>query len=708
MKYQDRQQEFIRQAENLVSQMTLEEAATQIFFDSAPIEHLHIPGYNWWNEALHGVARAGTATMFPQAIGLAAMFDKEEIGNMAGIIAEEGRAKYNEQSKSGDTDIYKGLSFWAPNINIFRDPRWGRGQETYGEDPYLTAQLGAAYVKALQGDGPYMKAAACAKHFAVHSGPEAVRHSFDAKVSQQDLWDTYLPAFEKLVCDAGVEAVMGAYNRTNGEPCCAQTALMQDILYGKWHFSGHFVSDAWALRDFYNGHHVTKDVWETAALALHKGCDLNCGDTYPHIMEAYEKGLVTEEEIRTAAVHVLTTRCKLGMFAKDCPYDEIPYEANDSKEHNEASLRMSRKSAVLLKNSGVLPLSFDKVKTIGVIGPNADSIEALRGNYYGTASCFETNLHGIRDFVGDKARVLYSEGCHLFKDRTSNLARPDDRMSEALTVAHHSDVVVLCLGLDATIEGEEGDTGNAFASGDKKTLKLPESQEKLLHAVCETGTPVILVLNCGSALDLRWADEHCAAILQVWYSGSHGGQALAELLFGESVPCGKLPVTFYASDDQLPEFEDYSMENRTYRYFRGTPLYPFGYGLSYTKFSYSNLKLSADSITAGKGVEVQVTVTNTGSCAADEVTEVYVKDMEASTRVPNCSLCGFAHTHLEAGESKTLHISVQPEAFRLVKEDGSRVYESGVFTLYAGGSQPDQRSEKLNGAAVLSAEVAMQ
>ena len=707
MKYQDRQQEFIKQAENLVSQMTLEEAATQIFFDSAPIERLHIPGYNWWNEALHGVARAGTATMFPQAIGLAAMFDKEEIGNMAGIIAEEGRAKYNEQSKSGDTDIYKGLSFWAPNINIFRDPRWGRGQETYGEDPYLTAQLGAAYVKALQGDGPYMKAAACAKHFAVHSGPEAVRHSFDAKVSQQDLWDTYLPAFEKLVCDAGVEAVMGAYNRTNGEPCCAQTALMQDILYGKWHFSGHFVSDAWALRDFYTGHHVTKDVWETAALALHKGCDLNCGDTYPHIMEAYEKGLVTEEEIRTAAVHVLTTRCKLGMFAKDCPYDEIPYEANDSKEHNEASLRMSRKSAVLLKNSGVLPLSFDKVKTIGVIGPNADSIEALRGNYYGTASCFETNLHGIRDFVGDKARVLYSEGCHLFKDRTSNLARPDDRMSEALTVAHHSDVVVLCLGLDATIEGEEGDTGNAFASGDKKTLKLPESQEKLLHAVCETGTPVILVLNCGSALDLRWADEHCAAILQVWYSGSHGGQALAELLFGESVPCGKLPVTFYASDDQLPEFEDYSMENRTYRYFRGTPLYPFGYGLSYTKFSYSGLKLSADSITAGKGVEVQVTVTNTGSCAADEVTEVYVKDMEASTRVPNCSLCGFAHTHLEAGESKTLHISVQPEAFRLVKEDGSRVYEPGVFTIYAGGSQPDQRSEKLNGAAVLSAEIVM-
>lgn len=708
MKYQDRQQEFIQQAENLVSQMTLEEAATQIFFDSAPIEHLHIPGYNWWNEALHGVARAGTATMFPQAIGLAAMFDKEEIGNMAGIIAEEGRAKYNEQSKSGDTDIYKGLSFWAPNINIFRDPRWGRGQETYGEDPYLTAQLGAAYVKALQGDGPYMKAAACAKHFAVHSGPEAVRHSFDAKVSQQDLWDTYLPAFEKLVCDAGVEAVMGAYNRTNGEPCCAQTALMQDILYGKWHFSGHFVSDAWALRDFYNGHHVTKDVWETAALALRKGCDLNCGDTYPHIMEAYEKGLVTEEEIRTAAVHVLTTRCKLGMFAKDCPYDEIPYEANDSKEHNEASLRMSRKSAVLLKNSGVLPLSFDKVKTIGVIGPNADSIEALRGNYYGTASCFETNLHGIRDFVGDKARVLYSEGCHLFKDRTSNLARPDDRMSEALTVAHHSDVVVLCLGLDATIEGEEGDTGNAFASGDKKTLKLPESQEKLLHAVCETGTPVILVLNCGSALDLRWADEHCAAILQVWYSGSHGGQALAELLFGESVPCGKLPVTFYANDDQLPEFEDYSMENRTYRYFRGTPLYPFGYGLSYTKFSYSGLKLSADSLHSGEGVDVQVTVTNTGSCAADEVTEVYVKDMEASTRVPNCSLCGFAHTHLEAGESKTLHISVQPEAFRLVKEDGSRVYEPGVFTLYAGGSQPDQRSEKLNGAAVLSAEVAMQ
>lgn len=707
MKYQDKQQEFVKQAEGLVSQMTLEEAASQIFFDSAPIERLHIPGYNWWNEALHGVARAGTATMFPQAIGLAAMFDKEEIGKMAEIIAEEGRAKYNEQSKSGDTDIYKGLSFWAPNINIFRDPRWGRGQETYGEDPYLTAQLGAAYVRALQGDGPYMKAAACAKHFAVHSGPEAIRHSFDAKVSPQDLWDTYLPAFEKLVCDAGVEAVMGAYNRVNSEPCCAQTTLMQDILYGKWHFSGHFVSDAWALRDFYKGHHVTKDVWETAALALHKGCDLNCGDTYPHIMEAYKKGLVTEEEIRTAAVHVMTTRCKLGMFAKDCPYDDIPYEANDSKEHNEDSLRMSRKSAVLLKNDGTLPLSLEKVKTLGVIGPNADSIEALRGNYYGTASCFETNLHGIREYVGEKARVLYSEGCHLFKDRTSNLARQDDRMSEALTVARHSDAVVLCLGLDATIEGEEGDTGNAFASGDKKTLKLPESQEKLLHAVCEAGTPVILVINCGSVLDLRWADEHCAAILQVWYSGAHGGQALAELLFGESVPCGKLPVTFYASDDQLPDFEDYSMENRTYRYFQGTPLYPFGYGLSYTKFSYSDLKLSSSSIQPGDDVEVQVTVTNSGSCAADEVTELYMKDRKASVRVPNCSLCGFAHTHLEAGERKTLHFCVKAEAFRLVKEDGSRVYEPGTFTIYAGGSQPDTRSEELTGTVVLSAAIEM-
>ena len=708
MNYQDRQQEFEKQAQALVSKMTLEEAASQIFFDSAPIERLDIPAYNWWNEALHGVARAGTATMFPQAIGLAAMFDEEEIANMAGIIAEEGRAKYNEQSKSGDRDIYKGLTFWAPNINIFRDPRWGRGQETYGEDPYLTAQLGAAYVKALQGDGPYMKAAACAKHFAVHSGPEAVRHSFDAKVSEQDLWDTYLPAFEKLVCEAGVEAVMGAYNRTNGEPCCAQTELMQDTLYGKWHFKGHFVSDAWALRDFYNGHQVTKDVWETAALALHKGCDLNCGDTYPHIMEAYEKGLVTEEEIRTAAVHVMTTRCKLGMFAKDCPYDEIPYEVNDSKVHNEASLRMSRKSAVLLKNDGVLPLSLDTVKTVVVIGPNADSIEALRGNYYGTASCFETNLRGIRDFVGDKARVLYSEGCHLFEDRTSNLARQDDRMSEALTVARHSDVVVLCLGLDATIEGEEGDTGNAFASGDKKTLQLPESQEKLLRAVCETGTPVVLVLNCGSALDLRWADKHCAAILQVWYSGSHGGQALAELLFGASVPCGKLPVTFYASDDQLPAFEDYSMENRTYRYFHGTPLYPFGYGLSYTTFRYSDLQLSADRIKPGEGVQVQVTVTNVGSRAADEVTELYIKDQEASVRVPNCSLCGFVHTHLEASESRTLHFAVCPEAFRLVKEDGSRVYEPGAFTVYAGGSQPDPRSEELTGTAVLAAQVLLE
>ena len=700
--YRDRQEEFTKKAEELVSQMTLEEAASQLRYDAPPIKRLGIPGYNWWNEALHGVARAGTATMFPQAIGLAAMFDEKEIGKMAEIIAEEGRAKYNGHSRLGDVDIYKGLTFWSPNVNIFRDPRWGRGHETYGEDPYLTARLGVAYIKALQGDGEYMKAAACAKHYAVHSGPEAERHSFDARVSQRDLWDTYLPAFEACVCEAGVEAVMGAYNRTNGEPCAANKVLMTDILRGKWKFQGHFTSDCWAIRDFHTKHMVTKTAPESAALAVKSGCDLNCGNVYLHMMEAYQEGLVSEEDIRRAAVRLFTTRFKLGMFDEKCEYNQIPYTQVDTKEHNQASYEMSKKSIVLLKNDGILPLKKDSLHTIGVIGPNADNLGALRGNYHGTSAHITTNLRGIQDYLGDDVRVLYGEGCHLYQDKVEHLAWKNDRGSEAVLIAENSDVIVLCLGLDETLEGEEGDTGNAFASGDKLSLNLPEVQQHLLESVVSVGKPVVLVVNSGSALDLRYAQDHCAAVIQAWYSGPFGGKALAELLFGEYSPSGRLPLTFYQSTDQLPDFKDYSMDNRTYRYFKGEPLYPFGYGLSYTRFEYSGLKLDSDILGLQDDVRFTVTVKNAGSVSGEEVIEVYVKDLESSSPLPICSLCGFQRVALNPGESAEVSFTVKNESLRVVAEDGSRFVEPGEFILYVGGGQPDARTEKLTGQKVLS------
>lgn len=692
--YSENHEEFKKRAEELVSQMTVEEAATQLRYDSPEIKRLGIPAYNWWNEALHGVARAGTATMFPQAIALASMFDEDALSEMAEIVAEEGRAKYNVQSKFEDRDIYKGLTFWSPNINIFRDPRWGRGHETYGEDPYLTSRLGVAFIKALQGTGKYMKAAACAKHYAVHSGPEAERHFFNAIANQRDLWDTYLPAFEVCVKEAGVESVMGAYNRTNDEPCCASKALMQDILLDKWGFKGHFVSDCWAIRDFHTEHNITATAPESAALALKTGCDLNCGNTYLHMMQAYNDGLVTEEDIRKSAVKLFTTRFKLGLFDNDCEYDAIPFTVNDTAEHNEKSFKMSLNSVVMLKNNGILPLNKKKINTLGVIGPNANNIGALIGNYYGTASKYCTNLEGIRELSGD-IRVLYSQGSHLCDDRTSELAVANDRLSEAKAVTEASDIVVLCLGLDATIEGEAGDIGNAFIGGDKKDLDLPQCQRELLDTVLSFGKPVILVVNTGSAMNLTLADEKCDAILQAWYSGPLGGKALAEIIFGEYSPCAKLPVTFYKSNDDLPDFRDYSMENRTYRYFKGTPLYPFGFGLSYSKFEYKDLKLSTDNLVAGEDLSLKVTVKNIGDMDADEIVQIYVKDMESGEILPNFSLCGFKHISLKQGGDITLDFTVKAASFNVVNANGERFVEKGAFTIYAGGCQPDARSAEL-------------
>ena len=705
--YLDGSHSVEERAKDLVSRMTLEEKAAQLRYDAPAIDRLGVPRYTWWNEGLHGVARAGTATVFPQAIALASIFDDEYLKEIADIISTEARAKYNEYSKKDDRDIYKGLTLWSPNVNIFRDPRWGRGHETYGEDPYLTGRLGVAFIKGLQGNGKYLKTSACAKHFAVHSGPEALRHEFNAEVSQKDLYETYLPAFEACVKEAGVESVMGAYNRTNGEPCCGSKTLLKDILRDKWGFKGHVVSDCWAIRDFHTHHMVTKTAPESAALALKNGCDVNCGNTYLHLLEAYAEGLITEDQITLAAERLMRTRIRLGLFDDDCEYDKIPYEANDTKEHRQKSLEAARKSMVLLKNDGVLPLDKSKLKSIAVIGPNADSQVMLKGNYCGTASEYVTVLEGIREAAGDDIRVYYSEGCHLFRNRVEDLALPNDRISEAVSVAERSDAVVLCLGLDTTIEGEQGDTGNAQEGGDKADLNLPAPQQALLEAVTAAGKPVILVLGTGSALAVNWAEEHCSAILNAWYPGSMGGRAVAELLFGKYSPGGKLPVTFYRDLSTLPDFTDYSMEGRTYRYMHTKSLYSFGYGLTYTRTEVSGLE-APETVAAGDDLELSVTVTNVGNFDAEEVVQVYLKDLESRFAVDNYSLAAFRRVSLKAGESKKVTLTVSTRSMQIVDDSGERRLDSRHFRLYAGISQPDARSEELLGQKPLCCEFGVQ
>ncbi len=680
-------------AKQLVAQMTLEEKASQLRYDAPAVPRLGIPAYNWWNEALHGVARAGTATVFPQAIGLAATFDVEMQEEIADTISTEARAKYNAYSQEEDRDIYKGLTMWSPNINIFRDPRWGRGHETYGEDPYLTARLGVSFVRGLQGKGKYLKTAACAKHFAVHSGPEALRHEFDARASKKDMRETYLPAFEALVKEAGVESVMGAYNRVNGEPACGSKTLLRDILREEWGFEGHIVSDCWAIRDFHTRHCVTDTAPESAALALKNGCDLNCGNTYLHMLAAYQEGLVTEEDITVACEHLMTTRYMLGLFSDDCEYDQIGYEQNDTDEHAALARKAAQKALVLLKNDGVLPIDLKKIKSIGVIGPNADSVPCLEGNYNGISSRYCTFLRGIREACGSDVRVNYSQGSHLYKDRVSGLGQPDDRLSEAIFVAKQSDVSILCLGLDATLEGEEGDTGNEFSSGDKRDLNLPSCQRKLLDAVLAVGKPVVVVVASGSALDV----EKGNAILQAWYPGQEGGHALADVLFGAVSPSGHLPVTFYRHVRDLPDFTDYAMKNRTYRYFEGEALYPFGFGLSYATFGYKDAKYENGAVT--------VTVTNLGTCDAEEVTQVYIKDLDSPYAVRNHSLCAVKRLHLKAGESCTITLPIAEDAFLSIDEEGQKGPYGKSFRLYVGGSQPDAVSVRLMGASPLEIEV---
>ena len=694
---------FRKRAEELVSKMTLEEKVSQTLNHAPAIERLGIKAYDWWNEALHGVARAGTATVFPQAIGLAAAFDEDLMEELGDVVSTEGRAKYNIQQKFSDTDIYKGLTFWAPNVNIFRDPRWGRGQETYGEDPYLTSRLGVRYIKGLQGhDEDHLKAAACAKHFAVHSGPEPERHHFNAIASKQDMRETYLPAFKAAVQEAHVETVMGAYNRTNGEPCCGSKTLLKDILRDEYGFKGHVVSDCWAIKDFHTGHMVTSDEVESVSLAMNNGCDLNCGDLFVYLKDAVEQGMVKEERLDEALVNLFTTRMKLGMFdGEKTAFDNITMAEVDSKAHRKLNLDTSAKTLVLLKNDGILPLDKSKIRTVGVIGPNADSRRALVGNYEGTASRYVTVLEGLEDYLGDDVDFRYSEGCHLVKDRLSGLSTGDDRISEVKSVCEDSDVIFVVLGFDAGVEGEEGDAGNEFASGDKIDLKLPGLQQEVLDVAISSGKPVILLLLAGSALAVD--DSGINAVIQCWYPGAMGGRAIAETVFGDRNFEGKLPVTFYRTTAELPDFTDYAMKGRTYRYMTGEALYPFGYGLSYTSFEYSNVK--ADKTVADDdGITIDMDVTNKGNMDGRETVQVYVK-VNGVENAPNYQLKGFKKVAVKAGGTEHVSITLSKDSFGLFDTDGKFVIPSGKAIVYVGGQQPDARSEQLLGRKVTRMEI---
>jgi beta-glucosidase len=691
--FMDRSQASIK-AKALVALMTVEEACSQLRYDAPEIERLGIPAYNWWSEALHGVARAGTATVFPQAVGMAATFDPDLMKEIADVVATEGRAKYNEFSSRGDRDIYKGLTFWTPNINIFRDPRWGRGHETYGEDPFLTAELGKAFVHGLQGDGPVMKAAACAKHYAVHSGPEGLRHEFDAIASVKDMEETYLPAFEALVTEADVESVMGAYNRTNGEPCCGHKVLMVDILRGRWNFQGHFVSDCWAILDFHLNHKVTNTIEESAALAMHMGCDLNCGNTYVHLYKAYTEHMVTEDEIRTAAERLFTTRFLLGIMGEGSEWDNLDYSVVECDKHLALAKKAAEKSCVLLKNDGILPLNVADYKTIGVIGPNAYSNAALLGNYHGSSSQYITVLEGIRNYVGDKARVLFAEGSRLNGDRVEHLGNNDDRIAEARAVANLSDVVVLVVGLDESLEGEQGDTGNSAASGDKLDLLLPGSQRRMIKAVMAEGKPVVVVLMAGSSIDLEELDSEAKAILHAWYPGGQGGQTVADILFGKVSPSGKLCVTFYHNDDleKMPEFTDYNMKGRTYRYIDFAPLYPFGYGLTYGDVNVKSAVAKAEN---GNAV-VDVTLVNNGKCDTEDVVQVYLQNEGSANAPKNPRLAAFKRVSVKAGSESSISLTIKAKQFKVIDDNGTSITE-GKPVLYVGLGQPDARTKELTG-----------
>ncbi len=831
MPYRDPSLPIKKRVDDLVSRMTLEEKVSQMMNAAPAIKRLDIPEYEWWNEGLHGVARAGYATVFPQAIGLAATWDPDLMHQVADVISTEARAKHNEFIRNNQHARYEGLTFWSPNINIFRDPRWGRGQETYGEDPYLTSRLGVAFVKGLQGSDPrYLKVVATPKHYAVHSGPEPERHAFDAKVYERDLRETYLPAFRATVVEAQAASVMCAYNRTNTEPCCANDRLMMDILRKEWGFNGYVVSDCGAISDIWKGHQFARSEAAASAMAVKVGTDLACGREYSSLIEAVKEGLISEAQIDVSLKRLMTALFRLGMFdpPEMVPYARIPFSENDSLAHRALSLKAAQESIVLLKNeNNTLPLKKD-IKTIAVIGPNADAQEVLLGNYNGQPSKSVTPLAGIRSKVSADTRVLYSPGTlkvglstmpipssalavngagspaglkgeyfnnremkgepaftrtdeevnfdwgafspapqvpaqsfsarwtgklvpamsgkyvlgaagngglrvlvdgqllveefanrrtkTITKDITLEAGRAYDirfeyhaggnpftaaklvwslpgidetLRNEAVASARQADVVVMFLGISPLVEGEEMEVKlEGFRGGDRTDISLPQPQEQLLREVQAVGKPTVVVLLNGSALAVNWANEHVPAILEAWYPGEEGGRAVADVLFGDYNPSGRLPVTFYKSVDQLPPFTDYSMQGRTYRYFKGGPLFPFGFGLSYTKFNYDNLKLSATRLRAGADVKITADVQNVGDRAGAEVIQLYVSDAAASVPVAIRSLAGINRVFLKPGEKQHVSFTLSPTQMSLIDDNGKRVIEPGEFRISVGGKQP--------------------
>ncbi len=816
--YLDYHLPFEERVDILMDQMTLKEKISQMTNESKAIPRLQIPEYNWWNECLHGVARAGYATVFPQSITVAASFNKQLLEEIGTVISDEARAKHHEFLRQNKRVIYTGLDFWSPNINIFRDPRWGRGHETYGEDPYLTGELATEFIVGLQGDDPkYFKTIATSKHFAVHSGPEKLRHSFDIDVSDKDLYETYLPAFYKTIKDAKVYSVMGAYNRFRGESCSGHDFLLNQLLRDTWGFEGYVVSDCGAVRDIETGHHIANSKSEAAAIGVKGGCDLNCGSYYKSLGEAVEKGFITEDQIDIALRRILMARFKMGMFDPEdvVPFSKIPFGIVCSDENTSLARKAAQESIVLLKNSNnILPLSKDQIKKIAVIGPNADNWESLVGNYHGTPKNPVTFLKGIKNKVEPEIEVFYAEGSHLneeklnlkpipsiylqtedgrqglegsyfnntqcsgkpaftrvddkidfswqyapvskelidtfsvrwkgfivppangtyelgllakrgmtikiegkvitngrgsihhskyatdrfeleggkkypveiefYTDETNAQAsllwaRPDKNLiDEAIKVTKEADVAVVVVGLSQRLEGE---------GGDRKDISLPKEQEELIKAVKEAGKPVILVINAGSALAINWAKENIDAIVNVGYPGEEGGNALADVLWGDYNPAGRLPITYYQSLSELPDFQNYDMEGRTYRYYKGEPLYPFGYGLSYTMFAYSDIKLPS-SVKAGDSIIVSVNVTNTGKLAGDEVVQLYITDKKGTTSRPIRQLEGFKRIYLKAGESKTVEFTLTPRQLSMIDKKSQRVIEPGTFDVYVGGEQP--------------------
>tara|TARA_S200000501_G_scaffold124748_1_gene117758 strand:+ start:6325 stop:8523 length:2199 start_codon:yes stop_codon:yes gene_type:complete len=682
---------FNKTADSILLLLTIEQKASQLLSTSRSIPEHGIEMYNWWNEALHGVARSAKATVFPQAIAMGATFDPELIKKTADVISTEARAIFNIFRRKDIRTEYTGLTFWSPNINIFRDPRWGRGHETYGEDPLLTGKIGKAFVQGLQGNhNKYLKVAAGAKHFAVHSGPENTRHSFNAQVNLQDLNETYLPAFKELV-DANVEIVMCAYNRLNGEPCCGSNFLLNNLLREKWGFKGHVVSDCGAIHDIKSNHNFTISDEESIAYAIKGGVDLNCGSLYNLIPKAIEQGLLTEKDVDKSLKRLLMTRLKLGILnpVNDNPYSYLNEKDINNKKHINLAKDVASKSIVLLKNSNnILPLS-KNINRLFVTGPNAANVNTLLANYNGLSSNIVTPLEGITAKVSNGTIIRFNKGVDLINN--------NNRTDWSASLAGSSDVTIAVMGISALIEGEEGAAISSDANGDRKTISLPDNQIDYIKKLREKAgdKPIVLVLKSGSAIDLSEISKYVDAIIYAWYLGEQGGNAIADIIFGDINPSGKLPITIPKSLADIPPYNDYNMDNRTYKFTRYNPMYPFGYGLSYSNFVYSNLSLERKKIKMGNSIKLNFELKNDSKISGDEVFQVYIKDIDASFRTPNSSLIFFKRIHLKSGEKRKINIIINEEMMAMVNKFGEKQIESGDFKIYVGGSSPGPRSKEL-------------